>query len=81
MHTNMKHPLVPHLTLLALTLTAGNLSARDYDNDDRNQSPGAVYTMDNSAGGNHVLAYNRAANGALTPAGVYATGGLGTARD
>ena len=66
--------------MLALALTAGSLSARDYDNDNegRNQSPGAVYTMDNSAGGNHVLAYNRAANGALTPAGVYATGGLGT---
>ena len=38
----------------------------------------AVYTMTNSAGGNEVLAFHRAANGELTPAGAFSTGGLGT---
>ncbi len=39
---------------------------------------GNVYTMDNSASGNSVLVFDRAADGSLTPAGSYATGGLGT---
>src|SRR5262245_35927050 len=39
---------------------------------------GALYTMDNSTNGNRVLAFHRAANGALTPAGVFPTGGYGT---
>jgi 6-phosphogluconolactonase (cycloisomerase 2 family) len=40
-------------------------------------APGAVYVMTNSTTGNEVLVFDRAANGALTPAGSYATGGLG----
>jgi 6-phosphogluconolactonase len=39
---------------------------------------GAVYVMTNAAGGNTVLAFDRAADGALSPAGAYATGGLGS---
>jgi 6-phosphogluconolactonase (cycloisomerase 2 family) len=39
---------------------------------------GAVYVMSNSPGGNAILVFDRAADGALTPAGSYATGGLGT---
>src|SRR5438552_11882839 len=42
--------------------------------DDKN----AVYTMTNSASGNDVLVFHRAANGALTAAGAFSTGGLGT---
>lgn len=38
---------------------------------------GAVYTMTNSATGNAVEAYARGADGALTPAGSYPTGGAG----
>lgn len=38
----------------------------------------AVYTITNSATGNEVLAFHRAANGELTAAGSFATGGLGT---
>jgi 6-phosphogluconolactonase len=41
-------------------------------------SPGAVYVMSNAAAGNAILVFDRAANGSLTPAGSYATGGLGT---
>jgi 6-phosphogluconolactonase len=38
---------------------------------------GVVYTMTNSPGGNAIEAYARAADGALTPAGTYPTGGTG----
>jgi 6-phosphogluconolactonase (cycloisomerase 2 family) len=39
---------------------------------------GALFTMDNAAGGNHVLAYSRAADGTLSFLGEFATGGSGT---
>ncbi len=39
---------------------------------------GAVYVATNGAAGNEVLVFDRAARGALTPAGSFATGGLGT---
>ena len=41
-------------------------------------SNGAVYLMSNSASGNQVLAYSRAADGSLDYTGTYATGGLGS---
>jgi len=42
------------------------------------RSDGTVYTMSNAAGGNRILAFDRAPNGTLTPAGSFATGGLGS---
>jgi 6-phosphogluconolactonase len=39
---------------------------------------GAVYTMDNSAAGNHLLVFSRASNGELKPFETVVTGGLGT---
>jgi 6-phosphogluconolactonase (cycloisomerase 2 family) len=39
---------------------------------------GAIYTMDNAAGANHVLAFQRGEDGELTAAGSFATGGAGT---
>jgi 6-phosphogluconolactonase (cycloisomerase 2 family) len=39
---------------------------------------GQVYTMTNSPAGNAVLAFDRAADGSLTAAGSYPTGGTGT---
>jgi 6-phosphogluconolactonase (cycloisomerase 2 family) len=42
------------------------------------QEAGAVYTMDNEAGNNHVLAWSRAQNGSLSGPFSYATGGAGT---
>ena len=39
---------------------------------------GAVYTSTNAAAGNAVVVFDRAADGSLTQAGSYATGGLGT---
>jgi hypothetical protein len=39
---------------------------------------GNVYTMTNAAGANSVLVYDRAADGALTPAGSFGTAGAGS---
>ena len=41
-------------------------------------SPGAVYSMTNNVEGNEVVAFNRAADGTLTPAGSFPTGGRGS---
>lgn len=41
-------------------------------------TPGSVFVATNGASGNAILVYDRAASGALTPAGSYPTGGLGT---
>lgn len=41
-------------------------------------SAGAVYVLSNQPAGNAVIAYDRAADGTLSPAGSYATGGTGT---
>lgn len=62
---------------LAMTLMANNSQAHNQDEYRRDET-GAIYTMDNAAAANHVLAYRRAANGTLTPAGSFATGGRGT---
>jgi 6-phosphogluconolactonase (cycloisomerase 2 family) len=40
--------------------------------------PGAVYALTNSPAGNAVVAYHRSADGTLTFAGTYSTGGSGT---
>ena len=61
------------VTALALALLPGALLA-----DDNAWNRAAVYTMDNATNGNHVLAYQRAENGSLTPSGVIFTGGTGT---
>jgi 6-phosphogluconolactonase len=42
------------------------------------ESIGAVYTMDNLAAGNHILVFNRDADGSLSAAGSFATNGTGT---
>ena len=55
-----------------LAAFAGPAQAADWPG-----TAGAVYTMTNSSGGNAIEAYARAADGALTPAGTYPTGGTG----
>jgi 6-phosphogluconolactonase (cycloisomerase 2 family) len=42
------------------------------------EEAGAVYTSTNDPAGNRVLAFRRAADGTLTPAGSFSTGGTGT---
>ena len=58
---------------LAALAQAGLASAHPGDG-----AAGAVYTQSNDAAGNSILAFDRSADGALAPAGSYATGGLGT---
>jgi 6-phosphogluconolactonase len=58
-------------TALAVVATAAAAGAGS-------DTPGAVYTLTNSPAGNAVAVFARAADGSLTPAGTYATGGLGT---
>ncbi|MGE5892452.1 MAG: lactonase family protein [bacterium] len=60
--------------VLLLPLLAGNISLALAE---ENQ-PGAVYTLTNQPDGNAVLVYARSADGSLTPAGSYETGGIGT---
>jgi 6-phosphogluconolactonase len=60
--------------LLALPLLSAFASPA-YASD---EAAGTVYTLSNSASGNAVLAYDRAADGALSFQGAYATGGLGS---
>jgi len=45
---------------------------------DEDQNSGSVYTMTNAAGGNSVLVFHRQADGTLSAAGAFATGGDGS---
>jgi 6-phosphogluconolactonase len=63
--------------LWAALLVIGLIGFRPAAAQAAGEAPGAVYVMTNAAAGNAILVYDRAANGALTPAGAYATGGLG----
>jgi 6-phosphogluconolactonase (cycloisomerase 2 family) len=56
--------------VLAVSMVARGAAASD--------APGAVYALTNDPGGNAVVVYDRAADGSLTPAGSYQTGGTGT---
>ena len=64
--------LVLGVSVLAMLALAAAANASSSDN-----SPGAVYTLTNSPAGNAVVAYNRAADGTLTPQGTFPTGGAG----
>ncbi len=59
------------VVLAAFAITAGSAAAGD-------GRAGALYTLTNGASGNAVLAFDRGADGTISPAGSFATGGLGT---
>src|SRR5438045_1360506 len=67
----MKRSLTHYLSGLAIGLSLLWTTAKADEGS-------AVYTMDNSASGNHVLAFQPGENGELTGAGSFATGGVGT---
>lgn len=71
----MKQIIVLSFIASALCLGASVVSA---DPGTGTGAAGAVYAMDNSASGNHLVVFSRAANGTLTANGMLATGGLGT---
>ena len=76
------------MTRVILLLAAAAACSQDQDPsrqfplspslDKGSNTVGQVYTMTNSAAGNSVLAYDRSADGSLSPAGSFATGGTGT---
>lgn len=57
-----------------VAVLATSVQASEHDEDD----VGAVYTMSNSSDGNAILRFTRAANGTLTAAGSFPTGGVGS---
>ena len=69
---NMKLKTLYTMTLLTVFALAGMTFGAD------NYTPGAVYTMSNEASGNEILVFDRSADGTLSPAGSYDTGGIGT---
>jgi len=66
-------------TAAATALFAVPASAATADQAHHSASPSAVFVQSDNLAGNTVVAYDRAADGALTQAGVYSTGGLGGA--
>lgn len=79
----MKRMLIQLIAVVATFLPLGLLADRDSGHDSRHRDTprgvaGAVYTTDNSPAGNNVWAFGRRADGSLTSARVFPTGGLGT---
>lgn len=66
------------LTLLIGTIATLSLATGLSAHDDEGREQGAVFALTNSPAGNAVVVYRRAADGSLTPAGLYPTGGLGS---
>jgi len=67
-----KGTIVLGFALLAMLVVSAAANASSSDN-----SPGAVYTLTNSPAGNAVIAFDRAADGTLSPQGTFPTGGAG----
>ena len=68
--------VIRSLAVIALALSATAAAATPASA--ASDAVGAVYTQTNAAAGNAVLVFARAADGSLSPAGSYLTGGTGT---
>lgn len=66
------------LVFVQVAMLATNAQASAADEEEGAGIAGAVYTMSNSSSGNSILRFHRAANGALTAAGSFSTGGVGS---
>jgi 6-phosphogluconolactonase (cycloisomerase 2 family) len=71
--SNMNRKSFLQLAALTLALLPASLFATDDA-----WNTGAVYTMDNATNGNRILTFQRAADGSLSPAASFTTGGVGT---
>ncbi len=86
MKTRFNVPLFPIVVFLALaafscTKEEGpeiDESSRDISLEARSEGAGAVYLIDNDVNDNKVIAFRRSADGGLSSAGTYSTGGQGT---
>ena len=74
----LKHFRSVFLRLVLLASTVSSLFIAGVGSAAADGGRGAVYTLTNAASGNAVMAYSRDENGKLSPAGEFATGGLGT---
>jgi 6-phosphogluconolactonase len=78
MKINLKLNTITKKGVLACALALiSTHSTRAHDADEHEQA-GAVFTMDNAASENHVLAYSRTAGGGLAALGSFTTGGRGS---
>jgi 6-phosphogluconolactonase (cycloisomerase 2 family) len=77
---SMKHrTFTPYRTIAgAAALAAVAFGASSAPAAQSGGSPGVIYAMTNDATGNAINVFNRAADGTLTPAGSFSTGGLGS---
>ncbi len=76
MNTRLKlHKVVPAL-LFAFTFLFSLLAPQAVFA--QSNVAGGVFVLSNATAGNAVIAFNRDTSGKLTPAGTYATGGLGS---
>src|SRR5512141_2642613 len=71
MKTKLMQLMVAAVLIMSFVLSGTGVAAAAGDS-------GAVYTLTNSAAGNEVAIFNRAADGTLTAAGTVSTGGLGS---
>jgi len=60
------------------TIEAASKPNNNKSNEDEGSGKGHVYTLSNQKSENKVIDYRRAANGSLTLAGSFSTGGTGT---
>jgi 6-phosphogluconolactonase (cycloisomerase 2 family) len=61
-----------------VTIEAASKPNNNKSNEDEGSGKGHVYTLSNQISENKVIDYRRAANGSLTLAGSFSTGGIGT---
>src|SRR4029077_11351609 len=85
MLTSVRRTGVASLALTAFVTTAGATGlgspALAAEGHHHHHGPGTVFVQTDDPTGNTVVAYDRAADGRLTQAGTYATGGLGGVLD
>jgi 6-phosphogluconolactonase (cycloisomerase 2 family) len=74
----MTHRLVVAALLAALTALLAGQAARA-DEGGGGKARGVVFVQTNEPSGNRIAVFDRSRHGLLTPAGTYATGGLGSA--
>src|SRR3954452_16965263 len=79
MHSSVRRTRIAAFTLAAALGSAGAVGIASPAIADGHDSPGAgaVFVQTDDPAGNTVVAYDRSADGTLTEAGQYATGGLG----
>jgi 6-phosphogluconolactonase (cycloisomerase 2 family) len=70
-------PAFASTSFASSTFASSTLSNKGAPSSGHSGARHAVFVQTDATSGNHVVAYYRAADGALSPAGSYATGGLG----